>query len=247
MKSSYLLRLDDACPTMNSERWDRMELLLNRYNVRPLVGIVPNCEDEKLIIDKPDIHFWDKAERWQQKGWAIALHGYNHCYLSSKGMQGLNPMWRRSEFSGLTLEQQRNKIRLGVHILIEHGLNPQFFFAPSHTFDKNTLLALREESSIRIISDTIGFYPYKEGDFWFIPQITGHCVKVPFSGIYTFCFHPNSMNDSLFTELERFLDKYSGQFIGFDDIDLPRYGKKHISDKLLSRAFFASRKIRGLY
>ena len=244
--SKYLIRLDDACPTMDSVKWQRMEDLLDTYRVKPMVGIIPNCQDPQLMLDESDPHFWEKAFLWQEKGWAIAMHGYDHCYISYKGMSGLNPMWERSEFAGVPLEKQREKIRDGIQILKAKGIHPKFFFAPSHTFDKNTLIALREESDIRIISDTIGRYPYQDGDFWLIPQIVGHCVKIPISGIYTFCFHPNMMDDSAFEELGKFLHSYADSFVSFDQIDLYKYGKKGMIDRLISHLFFFYRKLKGL-
>jgi predicted deacetylase len=247
MKREYLIRLDDACPTMDSAKWGRMEEILDVYGIKPMVGIIPHNEDSKQEIDIEDAHFWDKVRVWTDKGWTIALHGYNHCYDCEGGMNGLNPMWRRSEFAGLPLDKQRKKIRNGVAIMRECGVIPKYFFAPSHTFDENTIVALREESDIRIISDTIGRYPYKKDDFWFIPQIAGHCVKIPIGGIYTFCFHPNTMNAAAFHNLENFLKNYRSQFVSFDLIDLKQYDRKSIVDRLLSWIFFTIRKMRGLY
>jgi len=244
--SKYLIRLDDACPTMDSGKWQKMEDLLGFYKVKPMVGIIPNCKDKQLMLEEYDQDFWQKALLWQKKEWAIAMHGYDHCYLSNNGMHGLNPMWERSEFAGVPLEKQREKIRDGIKILKAKGIDPKFFFAPSHTFDQHTLTALREESDIRIISDTIGRYPYKKGDFWLIPQIVGHCVKMPISGIYTFCFHPNKMEDAAFQALESFLQLYSQDFIGFDEIALSDYKQKKKLDVLLSALFFRYRAIRGL-
>lgn len=245
-QSKYLIRLDDACPTMDAAKWQRMEDLLDAYRVKPMVGIIPHCQDPQLMLDEPDPHFWQKALTWQDKNWTLAMHGYDHCFISDKGMLGLNPMWERSEFAGVPLEKQREKIRDGIKILKAKGIDPTFFFAPSHTFDQHTLTALREESDIRIISDTIGRYPYKKEDFWLIPQIVGHCVKMPISGIYTFCFHPNIMEDAAFQALESFLQLYSQDFIGFDEIALSDYKQKKKLDVLLSALFFRYRAIRGL-
>lgn len=246
MKYQFLIRLDDACPTMNKEKWGRMEELLDKYDIKPMVGVIPDNNDEKQLIDSPDPNFWEKVHSWQNKGWEIALHGYDHCYVSDRGQSGLNPIWKRSEFAGLSMSEQKEKIRKGVTILREQGFSPKYFFAPSHTFDENTLIALREESDIRVISDTIGRYPYKKDVFWFVPQITGHCVKMPFDGIYTFCFHPNTMSDAAFQQLEAFIKKYRHQFIAFGDIGLEKFGKKKVADRLLSWSFFTYRKIRGL-
>lgn len=245
-KTKYLVRLDDACPTMDAVKWQRMETLLDAYEVKPMVGIIPHCQDPQLMLDEPDPHFWQKVLAWQDKNWTLAMHGYDHCYISDQGMCGLNPMWERSEFAGVSLEKQREKIRDGIQILKAKGIHPKFFFAPSHTFDQHTLTALQEESDIRIISDTIGRYPYKKGDFYFVPQIVGHCVKMPIPGIYTFCFHPNKMEDAAFQALESFLQLYSQDFIGFDDMTLNDYKQKKKLDMLLSALFFRYRAIRGL-
>ena len=243
---SYLIRLDDACPYMDRAKWQRMEDILEKYGVKPLVGIIPANADPKTMIAPEDADFWKKARLWEKKGWSIALHGYDHVCISDGGMSGLNPFWKRSEFAGLPLELQREKIQKGYSILKEQGFEPKYFFAPSHTFDENTLEALRQETGIRIISDTIGCYPYREDDFVFIPQISGHCSEMPLSGIYTFCFHPNTMKEGTFAALESFLAKNHHQFIGFNDIDLSQFYKKRTVDCLLSCSFFTYRKLRGL-
>lgn len=242
----YLIRLDDACPTMNCEKWSRMESLLDSYSIRPMVGVIPNNEDQEQLIDDESQEFWDTVISWEKKGWTIAMHGYNHCYSSDGGLNGLNPMWQRSEFAGLPLSVQREKIIKGVTILRGKGINPKYFFAPSHTYDNNTLIALREESDIRIISDTIALKPYKYKDFTIIPQIGGHCIKMNFPGIYTFCFHPNVMSNESFKALESFLSKYKNHFISFKDLDLENCKDKSIIDKLLSFSYFAYRRIRKI-
>lgn len=244
--TSYLIRLDDACPMLNKERWDRIEAILDKYHIKPMVGIVPDCKDGNITIDEPDPAFWEKALFWQSKGWAIALHGYDHCYLSEKGMEGLNPLWKRSEFAGLPLDVQREKIKNGVSILKSHGLYPKYFFAPSHTYDKNTLEALRNESEIRIISDTVATKPYRMNDFIVIPQVGGHCTKIWLPGVWTFCLHPNVMEDESFVQTENFLRKYQNSFVSFDDLNLEKTGKKDWFSRLLSWGYFTYRRLRGI-
>ena len=246
MEVKYLLRLDDACPYMDRAKWQRMEDILDKYGVKPLVGIIPANADSKTMVEPEDPGFWAKAHSWEKKGWSIALHGYDHVCISDGGMKGYNPFWCRSEFAGLPLNIQCEKIKKGYSILKESGFEPKYFFAPSHTFDLNTLEALRVETNIRIVSDTIGRYPYKYGGFVFVPQISGHCAKMSLSGIYTFCFHPNTMKDKDFVALEKFLILYGDSFISFDGFDLSKYGKKKVVDRLLSWGFFTYRKIRGL-
>ena len=246
MNNKYLIRLDDACPTMDGAKWQRMFDILDRYGVRPMVGIIPHNEDPKQEIDAPDEEFWYKAKLWQQKGYAIALHGYNHCYISDKGLRGLNPLWARSEFAGVSYDVQKQKIRDGFEILSSHGVKPKYFFAPSHTFDENTLKALKECTDIRIISDTIATKPYKRGDFVFIPQLGGHCTEMKINGIWTFCLHPSTMRDANFEATERFLKVHKDDFVGFDDLEFEDLRRKDIFDCLLSWAYFTQRKLKGV-
>lgn len=244
MKRKYLIRLDDACPTMNIINWGRIESILDNYSIKPMVGIIPNNEDLKQQIDPEDKGFWEKVRVWGKKGWTIALHGYNHCYISKNGLKGLNPIWEKSEFAGVPIKEQREKIRKGVAIMREQGINPNYFFAPSHTFDENTLIALREESGIRIISDTIATKPYRYGDFIFIPQISGQCREMKLKGLFTFCLHPSTMTDDDFNKTDLFLNKHQQEFISFDAIDLSNIEGKSNYDKILSWGYFTMRKLK---
>src|ERR1035437_7188658 len=135
LKTFYLIRIDDACPTMDKRKWDRIEEILDKYRIKPMVGIVPNNQDIDLFVNEYDEFFWEKARTWQKKDWTIALHGYDHVYLTNKG--GINPVHNRSEFAGLSLRKQEEKIEKGISILNEHNLHANYFFAPSHTFDEN--------------------------------------------------------------------------------------------------------------
>lgn len=85
MKHQYLIRLDDACPTMYKVKWQRMEDILDSNDVKPMVGVIPHNEDAKQVIDPVDTFFWDKVRVWREKGWTVAMHGYNHVYKSQMG------------------------------------------------------------------------------------------------------------------------------------------------------------------
>lgn len=231
------MRLDDACEKMDVGAWQRMEDLLDSYAVKPLVGIIPHCEDPQMDKYPMDASFWDKVNGWRSKGWAFALHGYNHVYNTSSG--GINPVNKRSEFAGNTYETQAEKIREGVKVLRLHGIEPKVFFAPSHTFDKITLKALEDESEIRIISDTWAWRPYCKYGFTFVPQQSGMVRNVPFS-MTTFCYHPNTMKEKDFIELEEFLKKYANKFVVFPEQQVDR--KPTIIDKLLQKIYYLSRR-----
>ena len=245
MNLKYLIRLDDACSTMDAEKWKIIEDILDSFGVRPMVGVIPANNDPKQQIDPVDGGFWCKVKNWEKKGWAIALHGYDHCYISNEGFKGINPFWSRSEFSGVSLELQKEKIRKGVVIFRSHDIDPKYFFAPSHTFDENTLIALRQESNIRIISDTVATKPYKFEDFIFIPQLGGRCIDIKIPGTWTFCLHPSTMREEQFVAVENFLKEHKDKFISFDDLTLDAIKGKSICSKFLSWGYFFLRKIRG--
>lgn len=236
--SKYIMRLDDAAEKMDIEKWNRMEQLLDKYNIKPLVGVIPICKDSMMDRYETDVAFWDKVHRWMNKGWTIALHGYEHVYCTGDG--GINPVNKRSEFAGLSLDEQKRKIRKGVSVFREHGIEPEVFFAPSHTFDENTIKALKEESNIRIISDTIANKPYTKYGMTFIPQQSGIARKLPFDTV-TFCYHPNLMtDDGIFDKLEAFFKSYSERFIEFPLEETKR--RMSISDCVLREAYFWRRK-----
>lgn len=231
----YILRLDDMCEKRDIGKWDIMEKLLDMYAVKPLVGIIPHCEDPGLEKYPVDNDFWRRINTWTEKGWTIAMHGYNHVCGTNAG--GINPVNKRSEFAGEPLEVQKEKIRNGVTIMREHGIDPRVFFAPSHTFDENTLKALIEESNIRFISDTPANKPYKIGKITFVPQQSGTVRDLPFDTV-TFCYHPNIMKDTDFEKLERFFKIHE-----FSEFPLENADRKiSLYDRLLMKLYYMKHK-----
>lgn len=252
----FLLRLDDASEYRNINSWQKIENLLDKHNIKPVVGVIPNNKDESFLKKyKKDENFWEKVIEWQNKGWAIALHGYSH--NPETGIVGMNSRNKKSEFAGLTLEVrrskksefvglslevQREKIRKGVKIFNEKGLECRIFFAPFHSFDLNTLKAIQLESKIRIISDTIANDIYKYKEFYFIPQQAGNVRNLPLK-LVTFCYHPNEMKSEDFDKLDLFLTKNINKFMTFEEINL-KDRKINIYDKTLKFFYFSLRKFR---
>lgn len=236
----YLIRLDDASDHMHIENWARMERLLDENNIKPLVGVIPENRDPMLLQFPEDPLFWEKAKHWQEKGWRIALHGYEHVYSTDCG--GINPVHCKSEFAGHTLEEQRRKIGDGFRILRDKGLKPDVFFAPSHTFDENTLEALRLETDIRMISDTVANDTYCRNGFTFIPQQAGKVRELPFR-LTTICLHPNFTTEREFAEMEAFFKAHAGGFLDPNAIG-PTSRKRSLLDRAYEMAYFLKRKLR---
>lgn len=214
MFAKYIIRLDDACPTMHRESWERMDELLSKYNIHPVVAVIPNCKDLKLQIDAPDIKFWEKVRRWQSAGWDIALHGNTHEYVTTN--PGLVPLSNKSEFSGQTLQEQRAKIKSAMETFARENVDTKVWIAPSHSFDKNTMKAIAMESNIEIISDGIAVSPFRKDGFIWVPQQVWRFRSMPL-GCWTGCFHPNTMVSRDFEMLEKFIKKHQKKFVRITD------------------------------
>ena len=63
---AYIIRLDDAPPKMNPHGWEKMERLLDKYNIRPIVGIIPDNKDV-LFTWEEDPDFWtETVTQWKE-------------------------------------------------------------------------------------------------------------------------------------------------------------------------------------
>lgn len=233
----YILRLDDASEYMDAVKWKRMEQLLIKYDIKPIFGIIPCNEDPDLLAFGKVEGFWEWMRKWLDMGWTPALHGYTHVFETEEG--GINPVNKRSEFAGVSLERQKEKVRRGYQNLKENGIDAKVFFAPAHTFDENTLKALETETPIRVISDTVANDVYYAEPFYFIPQQSGHVRSLPFKTV-TFCYHPNIMTDAHFDALEAFLKANQDKFGSFEQLHWKRR-KKGLIDYLLYKLYFIRR------
>jgi predicted deacetylase len=222
-KAKYLIRMDDACPTMNFKRWDYLENLFDNFNIKPLVAVVPDNLDKGLVCNKENPLFWNKVISWQNKGWTIGLHGYQHDMHPTNAKQIL-PIYKRSEFSGLSYQEQAKKIKKGYKILKDHGINPTVWIAPAHCFDKITLRAIFNETPIRMVSDGIAFDQYFEENFFWIPQQLWD-FKFQKKGLWTICMHPNGMNDESLELFKENLILYKNNIISLDEVKLNKKRK----------------------
>jgi len=193
MAALYLIRLDDACSEMDSARWQFVEEILDEFKIKPIVAVVPNNLDREIKHQPADPDFWSKVRRWQSKGWSIAMHGHTHV-MHPTNERLLVPYYQRSEFAGLSLEQQKMKVRIAWSRFLSEGIEPRIWVAPAHSFNCLTLKALHEETSIGIVSDGIAWNTFYEHGFYWIPQQMWSFVPRR-SGLWTVCLHPNEMDE----------------------------------------------------
>ena len=224
--SKYIIRLDDACETMHLERWKKIELILDELNIKPIVAVIPNNKDESLFYREKIDFFWDLIRGWQEKGWQIALHGYEHKYHKINRKDQYLPLYNRSEFACLDKKIQAEKIIRGINIFENKNIKSNIWVAPSHSFDENTIKVIKDHTNIRFISDGFALFPFTRNKIIFIPQQIWGPLKFPF-GVWTICLHPNNMNDIEINLLKKTLSNnfYRNKFINLNLIE--NYIKNH--------------------
>ena len=78
--TGLLIRMDDITENMNWKYMDKCELLFDKFNLRPLLGVIPENQDPELLKYPKNSNFWKRVESWKKKGWEISMHGYSHLY-----------------------------------------------------------------------------------------------------------------------------------------------------------------------
>lgn len=213
-RCKYIIRFDDISPGMAWSKFMPLKFFLQEKGVKCVLGVVPECKDPSLRVETERSDFFDLVREYHAFGDAIAQHGTHHVYDStSSGILKLVP---RSEFAGHDYEKQYRRLLYGKRILLEEKVWQPYFMAPSHSFDNNTLCALKT-LGFSAITDGRGFHPYTRAGVKLIPQLTESFLKIPY-GIQTVCFHVNGMSDMQIQTLMRFVEKNSGAFLDFHDI-----------------------------
>lgn len=240
------VRLDDITPDMDWEPFWRMKALLDRFQIRPLIGLVPDNGDELLRGDPQALaraakrirqtlcagdgaardgraaeRLSDRAVCWRylgnlrREGWEIAMHGCRHLYTTKKG--GCFPLNRFSEFAGLPYEKQKEMLEEGKRLLAEQGIETRIFMAPAHSYDGNTLRALRE-TGFTAVTDGFGNRPYRWKGLTFYPisfQLSRTLHKK--DGFSTLVIHPATVSLEDLKRYEAYFSSPQVEWISWAD------------------------------
>jgi len=216
-----------------------IETILMGKKVKPILAVVPDNQDLHLMVDDPVTDFWERVRTWQARGWTIAVHGYQHKYVTSrKGIMGINPY---SEFAGLSSDEQETKLQKGLQIFQQEGITPTVFVAPAHSFDKITLRLL-PKYGIRIISDGFTRFPFKsaEGIFWIPQQLWKFAPKR--SGVWTICMHYNDWKKGDVAEFERSIGRFQNEMSCVEEVEKQySHRQQTFNDRLFAWYYYASR------
>ena len=214
-RKQFLLRFDDICPTMRWETWSEIESLLIDYGIKPVLAVVPDNRDPVLQVD-PGVHdFWQRVRRWQELGWTIALHGYQHLYVAQDG--GLVTRRKKSEFASLPAAQQEEKLRRGMQRFKEEGIKSRVWIAPGNAFDATTV-SLLPRLGIDIISAGWFWSPFVgPHEMTWLPCQLSIMRPVP-PGLWSVCYHHNSWSQTDLSEFKNHLQKYQDQIACLDEV-----------------------------
>ena len=246
MKAIYLIRLDDACPTMNHQNWNKVEELLDQYNIKPIVGVIPDNKDPDFSWDSDPL-FWGHVKNWQEKGWEIALHGYHHLmhHPHDRKVYYQKSHSYNTEYAGVSLDEQKQMIAKGLEIFEENHVYTRCFFAPAHTYDKNTIYALKKSSNFRFVSDGYALSPYIKDGMVFIPSICDGPFSFPV-GMFTYVFHPSMMTEIGIKNMEIFLNKEKRNIACVDDVLTQVQKKQGMLGHILENGIYAARGVRNM-
>jgi predicted deacetylase len=233
--AQYLIRIDDVCPTMNWAVWQEVENILIEADVKPMLAVVPDNQDDHLKVSPPRNEFWHLVRAWRERGWTIGLHGYQHTYVTREpGIIGIN---RYSEFAGLPMDVQAAKLRMAFEIFRREGIQPDVWVAPAHSFDGTTVGLLRD-MGLRRISDGFFLFPNLDssGMLW-IPQQIWRFRAMPF-GVWCVCLHVNTWGQHDLQRFRRDLKIYRKRMISVEDAIL-RFGdrRRDWRDRVVAGAF----------
>ena len=246
MSRKIAVRMDDITPDMNWENFRFFQGLFEKAGITPLLGIVPECRDEKLHCGNPHEDFYEVMRKLKAEGYSFAIHGCYHLYTTKKG--GLLPLNNLSEFAGVPYEKQKEMLAFGKKKLKEQGIDTDLFMAPAHSYDKNTLRALRE---LGITKVTDGFgkapYTYKGLTFYPISFLLRSSLKQK-DGITTLVLHSNTLTEADKERYQSIFDEYGKNMISYSEYletePVKRSFTGRIIEYLLAKGKFLAGRIR---
>lgn len=230
MIPKYCVRLDDIVPGIDYERTDQFIKKLLRIGFTPILGIVPFNQDTEIGGTIYDDEFWDRVRKWISLGCRAAMHGLHHIIRPLS--PNFNPMISSatgSEFSNFDVDQQHDIIVRALKKFQLEAIDVEYFMAPAHGFNEDTLCALRRSplGINLIVTDGFMLRPVVSNDIYFLPQQLWRFRKFPF-GYWTICYHLQEYSDEFLVceiqKLERLmrnnivnLDKLSFKKLAFHD------------------------------
>lgn len=229
----FIVRFDDICNQMDIDRFLLVKNYLDNKNIKSILGVIPDNRDRNFQNFSVNNDFWDLLAVFKSNGDLIAQHGFQHIYhTKNSGILGIN---KDSEFAGLSYNEQLTMLKNGKDILVDHNMWQPIFMAPSHSFDLNTIKALKN-LGFTTITDGFSLYPYFYNDMFFLPQLFSSTKSFGI-GVYTICLHTNTISDNQIKKLFNFIDDNEDLFIDPNVLIYNKNKFKSLKFKLLHMFF----------
>jgi peptidoglycan/xylan/chitin deacetylase (PgdA/CDA1 family) len=231
----YIIRVDDIHKGMDYKKFSQLKKIFLKYKIPVVLAITPNWKLRKFrnrkhkIYDGTNKKLKEAIRPLIERGSEVALHGYTHEMFYHENMLNFRHF---GEFAGLYLSDQEDKISKGKKILEKFNYEINSFVAPAHSFDKNTLHALKK-NKIFIISDGAGLYPKRKDKILFIPQLLWH-PKEKLFGVHTILLHPKGITIDEINKLNKFVKKNQKKIFTFQQIS-----KQYNKEKKLNKLFMS--------
>ena len=114
----YLIRFDDINPKMNWKKFNKLKKIINKHNIKSILGVIPKCEDASISNFPENKNFLNQILQMKLNGDLIAQHGFRH--ITDSYDKGLYGNFKRSEFAGLDYKTQYERIEKGKKILVNN-------------------------------------------------------------------------------------------------------------------------------
>jgi hypothetical protein len=143
-----MFREDGVQPFLLLESLKRVNELFEMSNISVTLGIIPDFSEKYPIESDAELLAYLEEILAKSTIFEAAMYGVTvrYCCVGPLG---------HSEFAGLPLERQEELVRHGLAIL--HSSFPDVlvttFIPPFHTYDDNTLIAIRNQGLTAISSD----------------------------------------------------------------------------------------------
>ncbi len=216
------VRLDDITPDMDWPKFLRFKALLDKYKIKPLIGIVPENKDDVLkgSDEGAPEDYYSYIKGLEADGWTLSMHGYQHVYSTKKG--GLFPLNNFSEFAGVEYEKQLQMITDGKEILRSHGIETDIFMAPGHSYDRNTVKALLN-SGFTTLTDGFAKTPVIYRGMRIVPisfkmSRTFKNAMAQKEGYSTIIIHTGMLKDEEFDKYDNIFNKENIDFVSYSEL-----------------------------
>ena len=238
--------MDDITPDMNWENFEFFRKLFRDTGITPLLGIVPDNRDPKLSCGAEREDFYEVMRGLKEEGYCFAMHGLRHIYTTKSG--GIFPLNNYSEFAKVPYNKQKEMLILGREKLKKQGIDTDIFMAPAHSYDKNTIRALKETGFTKI-TDGFGKTPYIDRGITFYPislQLSRSLKQR--DGATTLVLHANTVTEAEKERYARIFREYGENMISYSEYLMMKPVKRSIfgrvSEYMLAKGKFMLVRIR---